>query len=357
MTFSVFPSCQRRLASISLSLWNHREWLQRWTPALTFGRLRPAGVTGLLCTLLLVSCGGGASDDVATLYVGSQRGGTKAVMLASGVLEGAPYTIEWSEFPAAQHLLEAIGGGAVDLGLVGDAPFMFAYQSGSRIKAVGAQFEGARPEGALALIVPKGSPARSLADLKGKKVATTRGSVGHYLVIRALAQAKLPPDWVQLTFLPPGDAKAAFESGSIDGWAIWTPYLPAAFKAGARTLVDGQALVKGYGFEVANEDAIAGKRALIADFLKREANALEWSDRNVGAYAKVLAKETGLPAEIAYDYADKNRRVAVPMSDTVVSDQQQVLNDFKAAGAVEGKRDLAAAFDRSFSKTEVAAAQ
>lgn len=278
-------------------------------------------------------------------------------MLASGVLEGAPYTVDWSEFPAAEHLLEAIGGGAVDIGLVGDAPFMFAYQSGSRVRAVGTQREDPYPANALALIVPKGSTAKTLADLKDKKVATTRGSVGHYLIIRALAQAKLPPDWVKLTFLAPGDAKAAFESGSIDGWAIWTPYLPAAFKAGARTLVDGNALVKGYGFEVANEDAIASKRALIADFLKREAKALAWSDSHVDAYAQVLAKETGLPVEIAHDYAEKNRRLSVPMTDAVVADQRQVLADFKAAGVVKGKRDLAAAFDKSFSKTEVAAAQ
>ena len=94
-----------------------------------------AALSGLL---LLAGCGGGVSGDADTLHVGSQRGGTKALMLASGVLDGAPYKIEWSEFPAAQHLLEAIGGGAVDVGLTGDAPFIFAYQSGSRIQAVGA---------------------------------------------------------------------------------------------------------------------------------------------------------------------------------------------------------------------------
>jgi sulfonate transport system substrate-binding protein len=320
---------------------------------------RRAALSGLIASglLLLAGCGGGAAGDAGTLHVGSQRGGTKAVMLASGALDGAPYKVEWSEFPAAQHLLEAIGGGAVDLGLTGDAPFMFAYQSGSRIRAVGAHVEPTRAPGALALIVPKGSRARTLHDLKGGRIATTRGSVGHYLVIRALAQAKLPPDWVKLTFLAPGDAKAAFESGSIDGWAIWTPYLPAAFKDGAQTVVDGNDLVRGYGFEVANETAIANKRALIADFLKREAKALEWARDNVKGYAAVLARETGLPADIAYDYADKNRRLAVPITDVVVADQRRVLDDFKAAGAVEGKRDLSAAFDRSFSTTEVAAAQ
>jgi sulfonate transport system substrate-binding protein len=297
--------------------------------------------------LALAACGRGASDD-QVLHVGSQRGGTKAMMLASGALDGAPYKVEWSEFPAAQHLLEAIGGGAVDVGLVGDAPFMFAYQSGSRIKAVSAQMVPERPTGALALVVPAGSPARSLADLKGKKIATTRGSVGHYLVIRALADAKLPPDWIQYTFLPPGDAKAAFSSGSIDGWAIWTPYLAAATADHARIIVDGHNMVRGYGFDVANDDAIRDKHAILADFIQREAKALAWKRTHREEFAAVMAKETGLPLAIARDYADKNRRQTVPIDDAVVADQRRVLDDFRNAGTVEGKRDLAQGFDRSF---------
>ncbi|TVV73847.1 ABC transporter substrate-binding protein [Sphingomonas solaris] len=304
--------------------------------------------------LALAACGPHADGD-AVLRVGSQRGGTKAVMIASGALEGAPYTVEWSEFPAAQHLLEAIGGGAVDVGLVGDAPFMFAYQSGSRIRAVGAQFVRERPREALALVVPAASPARSLADMKGRTIATTRGSIGHYLVIRALVAAGLPADYVKFAFLPPGDAKAAFSSGSLDGWAIWTPYLPAALREGAHVIVDGHDLVSGYGFEVANDTAIADKRALLADFLKREAKGLAWARANPDAYAAVLAKETGLPADIARDYAVKNRRVAVPIDDAVIADQRRVLDDFRNAGAVEGKRDLAAAFDRTLTADRVAA--
>jgi sulfonate transport system substrate-binding protein len=306
--------------------------------------------------LAVAGCKRGAADQADVLHVGSQRGGTKALMLASGVLEGAGYKVDWSEFAAAQPLLEAIGSGAVDIGVAGDAPFMFAYQSGSPVKAVGAQFVRERPFGALALVVPKGSPVRSLADLKGRKIATTRGSVGHYLVIRALAAARLPPDWVQLTFLPPGDAKAAFSSGSIDGWAIWTPYLVPAFKEGARTIVDGHDYVRGYGFDVANTAAIAAKPKLLADFLRREAKALDWARAHPDRYAAVLAKETGLPIDVARDYALKNGRTAVPIDDEVIADQAQVLNDFKAAGAVKGDKAIADGFDRKLAITKVAAA-
>jgi len=313
---------------------------------------RTAVFAGLLA---LAACSGGAQGDQTTLHVGSQRGGTKAVMIASGVLEGAPYTIEWSEFPAAQHLLEAIGGGAVDVGTAGDAPFMFAYQAGSPVKAVGAHFTAQRPEGALALIVPAGSPARTLQDLHGKTVATTRGSVGHYLVIRALAAEKLPPDWIKLSFLAPGDAKAAFDSGAIDGWSTWSPFLAVGLKGGAHVIADGHDFVRGYSFDVANVRAIESKRAQLADFLVREGRALEWARTHPDDYAAVLARETGLPIDIARDYAIKNARLRVPIDDAVIADQQRVLTDFRNAGATQGQRPLVAGFDKEFSTTALAA--
>jgi sulfonate transport system substrate-binding protein len=314
-------------------------------------------ITSFALLLAIAGCKrGAAADQTDVLHVGSQRGGTKALLLASGALDGAPYKVDWSEFAAAQPLLEAIGSGAVDLGVTGDAPFMFAYQSGSPVRAVGAQFVRERPFGALALVVQKSSPAHSLADLKGRKIATTRGSVGHYLIIRALAAAKLPPDWVQITFLSPGDAKAALSSGAIDGWATWAPYLEPAFKEGARTIVDGHDYVRGYGFDVANTGAIDAKPKLLADFLQREAKALAWAREHPEQYAVVLAKETGLPIEVARDYAVKNGRTAVPIDDAVIADQAQVLEDFKAAGAVSGDKPVADGFDRKLATTKVAAA-
>src|SRR4051812_41581504 len=104
------------------------------------GRFIALGVVVLLAVLAVAAVGApktpGPNGGEVVLRVGSQKGGTKSLMLAAGVLEGAPYRIQWAEFPAAQNLLEALGAGAVDLGQVGDAPFLFAYASGSKIKAV-----------------------------------------------------------------------------------------------------------------------------------------------------------------------------------------------------------------------------
>jgi sulfonate transport system substrate-binding protein len=286
----------------------------------------------------------GNAADPGVLHVGSQRGGTKAVMLASHALDGAAYRVEWSEFPAAQNLLEAIGAGAVDVGLVGDAPFQFAYQTGSPIKAVAAQAAPNRPQGALSILVPARSPIRSVADLKGKRIATTRGSVGHYLILRALEANGLKSGDVRIVFLSPGDTKAAFDSGSIDAWSTWSPYTATALTEGARIVADGSAYLTGYGFDAANAQAAVAKRVILADFLQREAKALLWAKAHPQDYAAVLAHETGLPLPIARFTVDHNQRIAVPIDDALKAEERDVVTHFRTAGALAGNRPLDEAY-------------
>lgn len=294
--------------------------------------------------IALSACSRSAVAQDRLLRVGSQRGGTKALMLSSGALKGIDYSVEWSEFPAAQPLLEAIGSGAVDVGVAGDAPFLFAYESGSPIKAVQAQTVPQRPAEALAILVPTASPARRLADLKGKRVATTKGSIGHYLVLRALAAQNLPRDFLRITYLSPSDAKAALQSGAVDAWSSWVPYVSMALAAGNRVLVDGQTLVNGVAFDVASEKAIADRRAILKDFLAREARALAWARSHVAEYSGILAKETGLPLSIARETVLRNSRLAEPFSARLVADEQTVIDTFRNAGEIKGDRPVKDAF-------------
>jgi len=307
-----------------------KEGLKRWWPLL---------LAAVLAAGLYAWLGRGTgSGDV--LHVGSQRGGTKALMLASGALDGAPYRVEWSEFPAAQNLLEAIGAGAVDVGMVGDAPFQFAYQSGSPIKAVAVQSATSRPRESLAILVPARSRIVDAGGLRGKRVATTRGSVGHYLLLRALDAKGLKPSDVLLTFLAPGDAKAAFDTGSIDAWSIWSPYSGAALVQGARVVADGADYLSGYAFDAANATTAVSKQAILKDFLQRETRALDWARAHPDAYAAVLARETGLPLTIALFHAKHLPMARVPVDATVKAEERDVVAQFRKAGALAGNRPL-----------------
>jgi len=303
------------------------------------------GVCGLAVAFWLFSR---AAPAGATLRVASQKGGTKAVMLASHALDGAPYRVDWSEFAAAAPLLEALGADAVDVGLAGDAPFFFAYANGARIHAVQAG-KSSSEGGAVAILVGRNSPLHSVADLRGKRIATGRGSIGHYMVLRVLEQAGIPVSDVTLVFLGPADAKAAFASGAVDAWSTWGVYIPLVTQRGqGRVLVDGHGLLSGYGFSAATDGAINGKRAMLADFLHRQVLAYRWAMQHQSEFAGALARETGVDPDIADTVVRMNTYVPVAMDGTVEAEEQDVLRHFVAADAIGKLPDVHAALDPSF---------
>lgn len=291
--------------------------------------------------LALAGCRGGSEK---VLRVGSQKGGTKALMLASGALDGAPYRVEWSEFPAAQHLLEALGSDAVDLGGIGDAPFLFAYQTGKPLKAVAARVASPRPTGMLSILVPGKSALHKPADLKGRKIVTGRGSIGHFLVLKVFEQAGIKPGEAELIFMAPSDAAAALRSGAVDAWGTWGPYVPTGVAAGDRILVDGHDILEACSFDVVHENVLRDKADILADFLAREAKAMEWRRTHVPEYVAVLAKETGLPLPIAQETAERSQLIDTPITPQLVALQQGILDTFVRAGALEAKRPVADAY-------------
>src|ERR1700716_4589305 len=129
--------------------------------------MRSIAIAGILLSAIASAC---AQTPVR---VGDQKGNSQAVMEAAGVLKDVPYKIEWKEFPAAAPLLEALSAGAIDTGLVGDAPFTFAAAANVPVRAIAA----IRQSGdGLAILVPSESRIQNFDDLKGKKIATGRGS-------------------------------------------------------------------------------------------------------------------------------------------------------------------------------------
>jgi sulfonate transport system substrate-binding protein len=284
------------------------------------------------------------------LIVGDQRGGAQALLRAAGELEHVPYKIDFALFPAASPLLEALGANAIDIGGIGGAPFAFAYASGQPIKAVFAyRVDPARAGRASAIIVKKGSPIRSLADLRGKKLATIRGSAGQDLALKLLEKAGLKANDVQWVYLDNGQAKAALGTGAIDAWSTWGSYVGiAAIEDGDRILADGVGLPGSVGFYAASDAAITGKRALLADFLRRLTRARIWARAHPRDYAAVLSKETGIPFEVALFSIGSNLGSPVPIDDTVVAEQRAIFVRYRAAGIVPVLPDLDGGYDRSF---------
>ncbi|KOX42143.1 sulfonate ABC transporter substrate-binding protein [Streptomyces purpurogeneiscleroticus] len=278
----------------------------------------------------------GFAQAQEVLRVGDQRGNARALMEAAGVLEGLPYRLEWSEFPAAAPLLEALNAGAIDAGGVGDAPFTFAAAAGVPVKAIAA-FRN-RQDG-LAILVTKDSALRSVPDLKGKRIATNRGSIGHQVVLAALEEAGLAFDSVSFSFLPPADAKLALTSGAVDAWATWEPYTSTAELAGlVRVVRDGNGITPGLTFAVASDSAIASKRRSLADFAERLTRARDWALKDPGPYAAVWSKLIGLPEAVPLRWFGRAAYRAVPIDGTVIADEQRNINLYVRAGLIPKSR-------------------
>ena len=160
----------------------------------------------VLAALALLTPLAQAAEQI-TLRVGDQNYyNVRASVEASGVLEGAPYSVDWKHFQSAAPVAEGLDAGALDLGFLGDSGFIFLAAKGAPVKLIGVSRQN--PD-TIALLVPKDSPAKTIADLRGKKVAYWPGAWSQQLTLRALEKAGLPSDYVEFVKLMPIDAAAA----------------------------------------------------------------------------------------------------------------------------------------------------
>ena len=306
----------------------------------------------LACLALFTALAAAHAEVV--LKVGDQKGNARAVMDAAGVLKDVPYRIEWKEFPAAAPLLEALGAGAIDTGLVGDAPFTFAAAAGVPVKAIAAIAQSG--EG-LALMVPRESPLHTFDDLKGKAIATGRGSIGHQLVLAALEARGWSASDVRLVFLAPSDAKVAYSRGSVDAWSTWEPYVSQEeVLFGARRLLTADGLTPGLSFQVATPDAIRDKREVLSDFLRRLTVARAWSLGHVDDYAKSWGALMNIPPAVAVNWLNRANIHLAPIDEKVLAGEQATIDLYTRARLIPRPLKAADIVDQSFTDA-VAAGQ
>jgi sulfonate transport system substrate-binding protein len=278
-----------------------------------------------------------------TLRVGDQAGtGAESLLKAAGLLSQLPFKVSWSDFTSGPPMLQAMGAGAIDVGGVGDAPPVFAAAGGADIAIVGATENG--PNSA-ALVVPKGSPIKSISELKGKTIAVAEGSSADYHLLTVLEKAGLTVHQVTLDYLQPAEGLAALESGKVDAWDIWTPYIEEVVdEHGARALVNGNGFGSKYSFVVASRAALdnPAKAAAISAYLTDLDKAYLWEKSHTNAWASNWAQGTGLPASVM-DQATKDESITpVPITSAVVGAEQGLVNAFFGAGLIPKKFNFVA---------------
>lgn len=270
------------------------------------------------------------AQSTQSLRIGYQKYGTLSVLKGRGTLEkrlaSRGIEVKWTEFPAGPVLLEGLNVGSLDFGSVGEAPPIFAQAAGANLVYVANEPPAPLSEG---ILVPKGSTIKSVAELKGKKIALNKGSNVHYLLLKALEKAGLAYTDVETIFLPPSDARAAFERGSVDAWVIWDPFFAAAEKQiGARILIDGKGLVSNHQFFLATR-AYAEKNPDLVKILIDELDKVDqWSQHNLKQVAAILSAQTGLEPAIVELAAQRYTYGVTPISSAVIDEQQKIADAF-----------------------------
>src|SRR3982075_4290358 len=312
----------------------------------TRARLRHLHTTLFGVALGLAMTASALAAEPVTLRVGDQKGGNRSLLEIAGLAKDLPYKIEWSEFPAAAPILEALNAGALDVGYTGDLAFLTVYAAGAPIKAIGGTRADARTQ---AILVRQNSPIKSAADLKGKRLAGTRGGWGQFLIDATLERNGDKIEDATFAPLGPVDAKIALVAGSIDGWAVWEPYVSyATLKDNARVVADGEGLTPTITFVVASDQAIANKRAAVQDLVQRLNKARLWSLDHLPDYARSTADLTKLPEDVLLSAYTAQRTSPIVIDAGIIKEVQEASDRATRYGILSKTLDVSKAVDRSF---------
>lgn len=279
-----------------------------------------------------------AAVQAKPLRIGFQKGSANLLVLKNrGDLEtrlGAiGYEVSWAEFPAGPPLLEAMNAGSIDFGTTGAPPPIFAQAGGNTLVYASATVPSPFEE---AILVPRDSPIQAVTDLKGTRVAATKGSSAHAHLVYALRTAGLSWEDVEPVYLSPADAKAAFEGGDVDAWSIWDPYTAVSEDdAGARSISNGESAKHvNRSFYLASRAFATEQGAAVEELIAALTETDAWADQNAAEVARLVSAETGIPEPTLLKVEERSAYGLEPVTPQIVEEQQALADLFHELGLI-----------------------
>lgn len=298
--------------------------------------LQVLGTTAALWGLGARAQTGKTYDALTLLRIGYQKASVNLALAKQwGSLEKRfpQAKVQWIEFPAGPQLLEALAAGSLEFGLTGDSPPVFAQAAGRELLYVGV--EPPKPDSSAIVVLPE-SPLKTLADLKGRKIALQKGSSAHYLLVRAVEKAGLQWNDIQPVYLAPADARAAFERKSVDAWVIWDPFYAAAeLSARPRVLATGRELSSNNSFYLASRAFATQHGAALSVLFEELSRADRFVQENRSEAIKLIANFAGLDAGVVNRFIGRRPKSPVgPITPEAVIEQQRVADSFFKLGLI-----------------------
>jgi len=280
-----------------------------------------------------------------TVNIGYQKANIFALLKYRGTLDEQfkkqGIAVRWVEFPAGPQMLEGLNVGSIDLAATGDAPPTFAQAAQADLVYLAHSPANPKTE---AIVVPENSPIKTVADLKGKRVALNKGSDVNYLLVSALENAGLSYKDITPVYLPPADARAAFQRGAVDAWVIWDPYYAEVeTNAKARLVKNAEGLVPHYTFYLASRKFADTYPQTAKQVVDELGTLSDWANKHPEDAAKILATSTGLPQPIWQRALARMLYGAERMTPAVFKEQQALADKFSQIGLLPVKVNVSSA--------------
>ncbi|MFT3688238.1 sulfonate ABC transporter substrate-binding protein [Paenirhodobacter sp.] len=289
-----------------------------------------------LATAAMACLSPAMAAGVRTVKIGYQKTGLPVIAQQQKTIETAlaPLStgVEWVEFSAGPPLVEALNVGAIHLGWTGDAPPIFGQAAGAAIRYVAALPSSGQGE---AIFAKPESGLKTVADLKGRKVAVGKGTSANNLLVAALEANGLNYSDVEPVYLSPADGGAAFASDKVDAWAVWDPFFAIAeLRYKPTILVRTSDVLKVNSYFLANRDFPADNAEAIAKVLDALREASAWADAHRDKVAQALHDVTGVPLAAQTLAAERQEFGIFPLTDDIIAEQQATADRFHRIGLI-----------------------
>jgi len=229
-------------------------------------------------------------------------------------------------------MLEALNVGSIDIGRTGDAPPVFAQAANTPLLYIGGSAPKDRSSG---ILVPANSAIQTLADLRGKKIAFTKGSSANYLLAKALKSAGIKWTDIEPANLTPADARAAFQQGNVDAWVIWDPFYAAAqAQTDVRVVKDSKGLAANRDFYLANQSFVYHNFKIIEAIREETQAVANWADANPEEVTKILAPILNVNVSILDVVTRRPSYGFEPIQADMVAEQQEIADTFFELGLI-----------------------
>ncbi|MFE0465115.1 ABC transporter substrate-binding protein [Kitasatospora sp. NPDC058965] len=315
--------------------------------------VRPLALAALLS--LVTACGTTASADSSTaggsgqltLHVGDQGKYLQTLLDTSGESQGVPYHLVFDQFNSGPLVNQAFAAGAIDLGVMGDTPAIYAAAAGVPVSVVGVSHTVGP---GYTLVARAGTGIHTLADLKGHKVAYSKGTANQGFLIQSLATVDLKQQDVTPVDVPLQNIGGVLESGTVDA-ATASPQDLITYSrshADAVSLINGQQVSSGYTFWLASQKSLGdpARRKALVDLVGRIVKANSWNrahpDAWIDAYYVKVNKQTPEVGKLVWQASGETRFAA--LDGQVVAAQQRQADLFLANGQVPKKVDVSGEF-------------